>query len=281
MSAMSPGATSLQPKFLLLLGGVGVAVLANLETFQSMVTIWFSEGFQHCFLIPPISAAILWARREALDKATWTTSWLGLLTLVGSLWLWLVGKNIALLVAQHVAVILIVSSLVWTMVGTRIWKRLAFAFVFLFFAVPFGDGTVPVLIEITADLSAGALRLFGVPVLREGAYMTLPGGMFEIAESCSGFRYLNAGLAISVLVAVLSFKSWKRRLLFVAAFVAMCLLMNGFRAFVVMWVASVTQMRVFVGYDHVVFGWILFAAVMLGMIAMAGRYSDKHPDVPA
>ena len=46
--------------------------------------------------------------------------------------------------------------------------------------------------------------------------MTLPGGSFEVADVCSGFRYLNAGLALGVLVAQEMFISWRRRAAFVA-----------------------------------------------------------------
>jgi len=174
-----------------------------------------------------------------------------------------------------------VGALAWSLVGNRIFRSIAFPFAFLILAVPFGDGTVPWLMEITADISMGLLQLFGVPVYREGAFMTLPGGSFEVAESCSGFRYLNAGIAISLLAAYLSLSSWLIGAIYVTTFALVCVLLNGVRAFLVMWIASATEMQYMTGYDHVVFGWILFALGMFIMIWAAERFSGRGRAQPS
>ena len=66
---------------------------------------------------------------------------------------------------QFAAIGLIVAT-VLTVFG-RTWARqLAFPLGFLFFAVPFGEGLLPILMEWTADVTVGALRVTGIPVYR-------------------------------------------------------------------------------------------------------------------
>ena len=54
-------------------------------------------------------------------------------------------------------------------------------------------------------------------------------------------------------------------------------LTNGLRAFIVMAVASATDMRVLAGKDHVIFGWALFLLVMIALYFVAERFSDRRP----
>ncbi len=130
--------------------------------------------------------------------------------------------------------------------------------------------------RVTADVSAALLRLTGVPVYREGQYITLPGGEFEVADVCSGLRYLVAGTMISLLFAYLTYRSTWRRVLFVAATAFALIFANGLRAFIVMWVASASEMRLLAGEDHVYFGWILFAVVIGGMFLLGTRYAEHE-----
>ena len=67
------------------------------------------------------------------------------------------------------------------------------------FAIPFGDELVPMLQRITADASIALIKLVGIPVEHEGLYIKLSSGLFEVAEACSGVRYLTVTLFISAL----------------------------------------------------------------------------------
>jgi exosortase len=162
--------------------------------------------------------------------------------------------------------------MVWTIVGDAVYRRLVVPFGFLIFAIPIGGEIVPWLMVATADVSGAGLELLGVPFHREGMFFTLPGGVFEVADACSGIRYLNAGLMVGALVAVLYFRSWIRRIAYVLAIGVAFIATNGIRAFVVMAVASGTDMKYLA--DHILFGWVLFLAVLVAMIFAADRYSD-------
>jgi exosortase len=63
------------------------------------------------------------------------------------------------------------------------------------------------------------MNITGVPVLREGNRMTLPGGVqMFVAEACSGMRQMTGFLALTAAVAYLSHKpSWYRIVIILSA----------------------------------------------------------------
>src|SRR5439155_12783777 len=151
---------------------------------------------------------------------------------------------------------------VWALIGTRVARALAFPLAFLFFAVPFGEFLVPVMIDWTADFTIWALRISGVPVYREGSFFMIPSGMWSVVEACSGLRYLIASLMIGCLFAYISYRSPLRRARFVAAAVVVPLIANWLRAYIIVILAHLTSNRLATGIDHVIYGWIFFGVVM-------------------
>src|SRR5690606_27073545 len=110
---------------------------------------------------------------------------------------------------------------------------------------------------------------------REGQLITLPGGNFVVADVCAGLSYLTAGTIIAVLFGYFTYDSnWKRAAFAAAAAVTM-ILFNGVRAFIVMYVASATDMRYLAGRDHVYFGWLLFGLVVLGLVYAGSLLADR------
>src|SRR5678816_4685926 len=84
-----------------------------------------------------------------------------------------------------------------------------------FFAVPFGEGLLPILMEWTADVTVGALRVTGIPVYREGNYFVLPSGAWSVVEACSGVRYLIAAFMVGCIFAWLHYRTSIKRVVFV------------------------------------------------------------------
>jgi EpsI family protein len=136
----------------------------------------------------------------------------------------------------------------------------------------------------TADVSVTLLRAVGVPVFREGQFVTLPGGQFEVADVCAGLHFVTSGTIVALLFAYLTYRSNLKRVAFIVAVAATMVLGNGVRAFVVMIVASATNMRVLAGRDHVFFGWLLFSLILFGLMWVGARFADvpesRNPEAP-
>src|SRR5262249_38214156 len=94
-----------------------------------------------------------------------------------------------------------------------------FAFAFLLFMVPLPVAVYSRMASplqlLASEVASTAMTATGVPVLREGNHMTLPGGIqLFVAEACSGMRQLTGFLALTVAVAYLSRRPhWYRGLI--------------------------------------------------------------------
>lgn len=127
---------------------------------------------------------------------------------------------------------------------------------------------------------ADQLDLSGVPAHMEGIFITTPTGYFEVAEACSGAKFLIAMTAYGALVCNVCFRNWPRRILFMSGALALSVLANGVRAFATILVAHLTSVDAAVGFDHVVYGWVFFAIVMVVVMAVAWPFFDRRPGDP-
>ena len=234
------------------------------DTVQSMVATWQrSDTFAHGFLIAPISAWMIWQRRHAVAALGLRPDFrvLPLLALAG--FGWLLAQLSGAGVVQQYAVVVMIPLLVWAILGYAVVRALAFPLLFLLFAVPFGEFMEPTLIEYTADFTVATLRLTGIPVYREGQFFMIPSGSWSVVEACSGLRYLIASLTVGVLYAYLTYRSLKRRAIFVALSVVVPIVANWLRAYMIVMIGHLSGMKYAVGFDHLIYGWLFFGVVML------------------
>lgn len=248
------------------------------ETAASMAATWHrSKTFAHGFLILPISFHLAWARRRQIASLIPAPNlWaLPLLIMLGLGWL--LGKVVDLIVLQQLALVAMLQTLVWTVLGTEVARTLLFPLIFLFFAVPMGEALVPPLQSFTALFTLKALDLSGIPAYLEGRLISIPSGNWEIAEACSGARYVIPAAALGSLYARLMYRSWLRRLGFMLAALAVPILANGLRAYGIIMLAHLTDNRIAVGIDHLVYSWIFFAAVVLPLFWLGLRWREPGP----
>jgi exosortase A len=244
-------------------------------TVQSMVEIWNrSETFQHCFVVAPIAVWLVWNDRTRLAGVPARPFWPGVLAIALCGGAWLLGVLSAAQVVSQFALIGLIAAVVLTVFGLGWARILWFPLLFLVFAVPFGEAIVPVLMDWTADFTVAAVRLSGVPVYREGVHFVIPSGQWSVIEACSGIKFLIASLMAGSLYAFLMYRSPKRRALFMAASVAVPLFANWLRAYSIVMIGHLSNNRLMTNEDHIVFGWILFAAAMIAFYWIAARWRE-------
>jgi len=234
------------------------------DTALSAIAIWRkSDTFAHGWLIAPISGWLIWTRRHVLATLELRPNFLALpvLALVG--FGWLLARLAEVGVAQQFTLVLMIPLMVWAILGNQIVRALAFPLFFLLFAVPFGDFLEPPLMEHSANFVIAALRLTGIPVYREGLYFMIPTGSWSVVEACSGLRYLIASVTLGLLYAYLTYRSWSRRALFIAAAFIVPIVANWLRAYMIVMIGHLSGMKYAVGVDHLLYGWVFFGVVML------------------
>lgn len=247
-----------------------------------MATIWWtSSTYSHMLFVPAIIAWLVWQRRAELAQLTPVASPWGLaIVALGSL-ASLLGEAAGVGLARHLGLVLMLQGAVIATLGLTVARGLLFPLFYGFFLVPFGEEFVPALQMLTARLSMWLLGLAGVPAHIEGVFITTPSGYFEVAEACSGVKFLVAMVALGALAANLFFKSWTRRIAFMALCVVVPIVANGIRAFGTIYIADTSGIAFAASFDHIFYGWIFFAIVIALVLGLGWRFFDRAIDAPA
>ncbi|MEG8017671.1 exosortase A [Sphingomonas sp. LR55] len=268
--------------------GLALALVAALIllTFHSDVVglahiWWTSTTFGHCLFIGPVIAWLVWQRRIELGQLTPTGWWPGLALVAAGGFGWLMGDAASVGFARQLGLVMMLQGAVVTILGPNVVRGLLFPLAYAVFLVPFGEGLEPPLQAVTVAIVMPLLHLVGVPAVVDGVLIHAGRYYFEVAEACSGAKFVIAMVAFGVLVANVCFVSWRRRVVFLVVSMVVPVIANGFRAFGTIWAADLTSVEAATGFDHIVYGWVFFGLVMAGVLAIGWRWFDRAPDDPA
>jgi exosortase A len=257
------------PALLLLLG---VVLVAYRDTAAAMVSIWSrSDTFAHAFLVLPIVFWLIWRQRRSLaELAPQPSPWM-LVPMTAMAFIWLLADLAAANSVSQLAMTALLVAAVPAMLGHRVARVILFPLAFLFFAVPIGEFMLPQLMSWTADFTVLALRASGIPVFREGNEIVIPSGHWSVVEACSGVRYLIASFMVGSLFGYLHYRSARRRWIFVAIAIAVPIVANWVRAYLIVMLGHLSNNTFAVGVDHLVYGWLFFGLVM-GLMFTIGKW---------
>jgi exosortase A len=278
--SMSPGqviATRERVRATLLFSLIVVSILAIMWPItRAMVDTWeHSATYGHCYVVIPVAVWMAWRESAALAFAPLKPFWPGLAVVAAVGFIGLLGELASTAVVMQFAAVGMAVATALTVFGRRWAYQLAFPLGFLFFAVPFGDGLLPLLMEWTADVTVWALRVTGIPVYREGNYFVVPSGSWSIIEACGGVRFLIAALMTGCIFAWLQYRAPLKRFVFVCFALAAALLANWLRAYAIVLMGHFSDNTIGTGADHNWWGWLIFGAAMFALFSVGMRWTDK------
>jgi exosortase A len=268
------------PLLQLALGWAGLIALTWRDWAEMAHQWWDISTYNHILLILPILAWLVRLRWPELSRLAPRAWWPGLALLLAGALTWFTGAAYDINLISQAGAVIMLQSAVPLLLGPRVAAGVLFPLGYIAFLVPFGEEIVPVLQGITAKMAVELTHLSGVPASVEGVFIDTPAGLFEVAEACSGVKFLVAMVALGTLAAHLCFASWKRRAVFMAAAVVVPVLANGVRAWGTIYIAQSQGIEFAAGFDHIVYGWIFFAVVMAVLLGAAWRFFDRSPDDP-
>lgn len=249
-------------------------------TLAQMAGVWLkSSSYHHGVAVAPLA---LWMilTRPRLTPSTHAASLIGVLL---SCMLWLAGNAAGAAIIEQIAFVSLLISGAGVIFGATALRQWAAALLFLYFMVPFGAVLVPPLQYATANAVASLFSLAGMPVSLDGIFMRTSAGVFEIAEACAGLNFLLAALMIAAFYACQFLRANRTRIAFVAIAAIAALFANFLRVFILILIATVTDMRIAIGPDHLVIG-LVFYAIVLGVLIAIGenmrrreKKSDERP----
>jgi exosortase A len=270
-------------RHLIVLGGTMLILLLLFRADVGDLTHiwWTSTTFGHCLFIAPVIFWLVWQRRAQLAELEPESWWPGLGLVAAGGFGWLLGDAASVALARHLGLVLMFQGAMLTILGSNVARGLLFPLCYAVFMVPFGEGLESPLQTITVAMTMPLLHLFGVPATVDGVLITIPNGYFEVAEACSGAKFVIAMIAYGTLVANVCFVSWRRRAIFMVVALVVPVLANGLRAFGTIYAAHLTSVERATGLDHIVYGWVFFGLVMAAVLAIGWRWFDRAPDDPA
>ena len=257
-----------------LLPGVALSALALSATLLywpvlvRLVSDWRTDdNYSHGFLIVPIAAYLAWERRARLASAVPRPSMLGLLVALGSLATLVAGLLGAELFLTRVSLIGLVAGSVLFLLGWNHLRILFFPIAFLLLMVPipaiiFNQIAFPLQL-IASRFGEVVVRLFDIPVLREGNVITLANTQLEVAEACSGIRSLISLLTLGIVYGYFMDRRTWVRVIVALATVPVAIVANGLRVAGTGVAAHYYGPEAAQGFFHTFSGWIVFLAAFV------------------
>ena len=232
---------------------------------------WMSDDYSHGIFVPIISGAIAWQRRHRLAAVGLAPSWWGPVVVLVGLSLYFVGNLSTLFVVLQLSLWLVIVGLVLSWIGRGASRELAFPLVYLLSSIPlpaFLYNSLSSQLQLwSSALGVGFLQTIEVTAFREGNVIDLGPVQLQVAEACSGIRYLFPLTALALLCAYFfRDRMWKRVMLVLSA-LPLSVFVNGLRIGIVGLLVEFYGPQAAEGFLHLFEGWVLFL-VTLGLILL-------------
>ncbi len=236
-----------------------------------MVKWWESPEYSHGYMIPVVAAFLLWQHINQLPAALERGSWWGLMLLIGGLAGFVVGELSAIYTVIQYAFLLSIAGIVLAFFGTRGTRLVWPALVYLIFMIPLPNflyfNLSSQLQLLSSLIGVAVIRLFGISVYLEGNVIDLGSMQLQVAEACSGLRYLFPLMSFGFLIAYLyRGPFWQRALLFLST-IPITIGMNSFRIGLIGVTVDKWGIEMAQGFLHDFEGWVVFMGC-LGILCL-------------
>lgn len=271
----------IKPQFLMTDAGRRLAVAA-LAIIGLIVLFWDAgqnlwqrwggqQELSHSYFIPLISAWLVWTNRKAVADSIGAPSWVGVILLAIAGAMTLVGKLTFIYLFQHLAMVVAIAGLVAGIGGVSLLRVTAVPVAFLFFAVPPPFWVITILSwkfqEVSSILGVAMIRMMDIPVFLSGNIIDLGDYKLQVAEACSGLRYLFPFLSLGVMTAYLYKGPLWQRAAIVLSTIPITIFMNSFRIAVTGALVQAYGTQHAEGALHFFEGWVVF---LLCLVALFG-----------
>ncbi len=231
----------------------------------SLPQSWTQDEYSHGYLIPVI-ALYLFSRRFSLlgQISAVGARWPGLMLGILSIALILLGDLTQIPDLATYGLIAFIYALILTGVGFRngLWFWMPVAYLLFMLPLPnFIYLRLSISLQLmSSEIGVWFIQLFGVPVFLEGNVIDLGVYKLQVAEACSGLRYLFPLSSFCFLFAAL-YKGpiWQKIVLFLSA-APITILMNSFRIGAIGLLVDRLGIEQADGFLHVFEGWVIFGA---------------------
>lgn len=258
---------------------IGILLLLFATAFwvplNSMFRTWSTnEDYSYGFLIPVISAYLLWEQRKELAglpiKSSWRLLPLVILAMVVALYGILGSSGNIAMPATPIAFILVFAFCF----GLKAARRLILPLGMLVFMVPIPavlERTIGVFLKaVSSNLGGELIRLVGHSVHVSGNIIDLGVTQLQVVDACSGLRYIFPLLALGILYAHFFERDTWKKIVCVLATLPIAVLTNALRVGLTGILIPYFGVEAAQGFFHDFSGWVIFL-VAFALLFLMGR----------
>jgi exosortase len=239
------------------------------------------EAYTHILLVLPVSIALVvmsWNRHRWKPSPNIRSgiALLGLAALIDGAGLrW--GKGGVLTGDASLAVEMLALVTWWIgsfvcCFGSRIFRACLFPLFFLFWLVPLPGFALSYVIRFlqhgTAACTYTMLAIVGVPVIKNGTILSIPGLTLQIVEECSSIRSSTMLIMSSMIMSYVLLRSYWARGIVVLAALPLAIFKNGLRVLTLALLGAYVSPEVLNSPLHRQGGVLFLAVSLLGMFAL-------------
>ena len=256
---------------LLLAGSVPIFWIGLVSLSQA----WSTAEYSHGPLIPVVSLYLFLRelRHAPPPRPDIRDRWPGVLVIALSLLVAVLGNLARIPDIVTYAMILWVGGVVLTVFGWKRGKRHQLPVVHLIFMLPLPQilyWKLTIFLQgVSSVIGVWFVQLAGVSVFIEGNIIDLGVYKLQVAEACSGLRYLFPILSFSYLFAILYRGPLWHKLVLLLAAAPLTVLMNSFRIGVIGILVDSHGIEQAEGFLHFFEGWVIFVLCIAVLFAMA------------
>ncbi|RKX26317.1 MAG: exosortase [Candidatus Zixiibacteriota bacterium] len=243
-------------------------VLVYLPALFDLVKDWWEDpNYSHGFLIPIVSIALIWKRKDTLGDIPQSTDRRGLVLLLFSIVLFVVANGSAEYFTLRFSFVLALFGLTLYLLGSKITRAVWFPLFFLLFMIP-----IPYVIyyaitfpmqTLATKITVVVLNTIGMNAVRQGNIIHITEHTLEVAEACSGIRSLVSLLALSAIYAYTSQKRFIAQAFLFLLTIPIAIAGNVFRVLVTAVVVAVISEQVTEEPFHSIMGLLVFVVAFI------------------
>jgi exosortase D (VPLPA-CTERM-specific) len=192
-----------------------------------------SEDTSYGLILPFVSLYITYRTWRLIRQHPFHPSWYGLIVLFLGFMVYFVGDLFQSYSIPFFSFIIVIAGILILMGGWALLRQLAFPLFLLAFMMPYEwffiqKLTFPLQL-ISSRLAAKFLSIFGIILYLQGNIIDLGGRQLNIAEACSGLRYLVNLWALGAIFCYFFQRRWWKVAVILAAIFPFAIVANSLR----------------------------------------------------
>jgi len=282
IAPMEHGADVWRTPWIVALGAGAVGGLSLWLFWDGLTVMWSywidTPEYSHAILLPAVAAFLIWQQKDRLERIPFEGSPWGVTVVLLGGGLLVLGQLGTIYVLVQFAYVVTLAGLVLSFTGIRAFRLLAMPILILLFMIPlpqFVLNDLSLQLQLLSSrLGVWLIRLFDISVFLDGNVIDLGTYKLQVADACSGLRYLFPLMTIGFLMAYF-YKGalWKRVFLFLSS-IPITLAMNSVRVGVIGLTVDRSGIGMAEGFLHEFQGWAVFMVctlLLLGEIVLLNR----------